>query len=82
VAARVKTERGHARRLQTLDENGDDDISGDEVVIFAENFAAQQVTLAEEHAHAEAAEAAADAFGAILVVGLRSQLLWSCLSSH
>ncbi|KAH8059622.1 hypothetical protein JL722_5251 [Aureococcus anophagefferens] len=44
-------------QLQTLDENGDGEISGDEVVIFAKNFAAQQVTLAEEHARAEAAEA-------------------------
>ena len=65
-----------ARRLQTLDENGDGEISGDEVVIFAKNFAAQQVTLAEEHARAEAAEAESKqlrtrlgyAFGAILAM--------------
>ena len=59
-------------------------------MIFAKNFAAQQVTLAEEHARAEAAEAESKqlrtrlgyAFGAILVVGLRCTLFWSCSSSH
>jgi len=46
-------------QLQTLDENGDGEISGDEVVAFAKSFAEKQVALMEERAKVEAAEAEA-----------------------
>jgi len=43
-------------RLRSLDEDGDGEISAEEVMHFAKNFAAQQVKLAEERARAEEAE--------------------------
>ena len=47
------------KQLVTLDEDGDGEISNDEVVHFCKNFAQQQLAFAEEHAAREAAESEA-----------------------
>ena len=44
------------KQLATLDEDGDGEISNEEVVHFCKNFAQQQLALAEEHEAREAAE--------------------------
>ena len=44
------------KQLETLDEDGDGEISNEEVVHFCKNFAQQQLALAEEHEAREAAE--------------------------
>ena len=47
------------KQLETLDEDGDGEISNEEVVHFCKNFAQQQLAFAEEHAAREAAESEA-----------------------
>ena len=44
------------KQLEMLDEDGDGEISNEEVIHFCKNFAEQQLSLAEEHEAREAAE--------------------------
>ena len=44
------------KQLEMLDEDGDGEISNEEVIHFCKNFAEQQLALAEEHEAREAAE--------------------------
>lgn len=47
------------KQLEMLDEDGDGEISNEEVVHFCKNFAQQQLEFAEEHAARETAESEA-----------------------
>jgi len=66
-------------QLESLDNDGDGEISVDEVVAFAKNFAAQQVELADEHARADAAKAEAKQLRARLFYAISAVVIMAAL---